>query len=1128
MTLEEIVERACGMGLEAVALTDVNNMYGAVAFQRLARERGIKAVVGAELRTRSQRATLLARDREGYANLCRAITRLHLGKGDCAPGDDAVTRGEAPGQGSGVGDDAPGADWAGCHSRGIGSHGKGARHCEAPPGADSPLWEILDGQTVGLHCIVEDPSVAERLANLFPRERLWLELATPGRPPESWERAVRAARSLGAGMVATGEAWFGAAEDWTLHRTLRAVAGRTLVQRAGAGEGVAHPNSYMATPAQMVRRLGRFSWALGRSAELAGDCDLTLESGGHIFPACELPPGETPRSKLTEMCRGGLRARFGPSPSQRALRRLDRELDVIDALGFCPYFIVVGEIVAWARGRGISVIGRGSGASSLVAYLLGITGVDPLRYGLVFERFMNSRRRDYPDLDLDLCWRRRDEVIDHVYETYGRDRVAMISTHVTFQRRSALREMARAWGLPPDEVLKTEREWNRARERGEDPGEGALQSEGREESPLRDDASPGRGGPAGRVAGRGVLSKEPLRTVLATARRVRGFPRHIGIHCGGLVIAPDPLAGSVPLQRAPKGVVVTQYEMDAVESLGLVKMDLLGNRGLTVAQDCLELAGARAGGAGERRSPGDARALLGNRRRRVPANLEEIPDGDPVTAKLLAAGDTLGCFQMESPAMRQLLTMIKARNSDEVIAAVALVRPGPSGSGMKETFIRRKRGLEKTRYTHPCLAPVLKETHGVMLYEEDVLKVAAFVAGLSLEDGDDLRRALLEARSGEEVGEVRRGFTDAVKRRGVSPEGADALWADLARFSSYAFCKAHAAGYGLLAYRTAYLKAHYPVEYAMAVLNNHGGMYPTRVHLEDARRRGIDVLGPCVNKSAAEFTIEGNAIRVGLNRVKGLRSAAVADILRAREDEGGPFKSLSDLLFRVRLAASEAEGLVLAGALDFTGAPRPALLLEVLVWSRRGGGAREGRSRSRAGGGGEGPLFGGTGLPSGACKTSDFDAELRLEMEGRHLGLTPSRHPVEAREGRRAATEEAKGSERALVACGALKERLGGRVDVLGVVSAARRIRTERGEPMLFLTIEDSTGLVEAVVFPEAYRRMTVDPYGGEPLLVTGTVEDHYGALTLVVQDVRPARAGSSRDREEADAAGPCSPWGGG
>lgn len=1101
MRLEEIVERACGMGLEAVALTDVNNMYGAVAFQRLARERGIRAIVGAELRTRSHRATLLARDREGYGNLCRAITRLHLGKGDCAPGDEPVARGEAP-------------------------------------GADSALWEILDGGTGGLHCVVEDPSLAERLADLFPRERLWLELATPGRPPESWERAVRAARSLGAGIVATGEVWFGAAEDWTLHRTLRAVAGRTLVQRAGAREGVAHPNSYMATPAQMVRRLGRLSWALGRSAELAGDCDLTLESGGHIFPVCELSPGKTPRSRLTEMCRGGLRARFGPSPSQRALRRLDRELDVIDALGFCPYFIVVGEIVAWARGRGISVLGRGSGASSLVAYLLGITGVDPLRYGLVFERFMNSRRRDYPDLDVDLCWRRRDEVIDHIYGTYGRDRVAMISTHVTFQRRSALREMARAWGLPPDEVLKTEREWNRARERSGDPGEDALESEDREESRLGDRAARGRGGPAGRVAVGGVTSKEPLRTVLATARRVRGFPRHISIHCGGLVIAPDPLAGLVPLQRAPKGVVVTQYEMDAVESLGLVKMDLLGNRGLTVAQECLELAAARAGAAGERPFPGDARALRsaaagserrrGNRPRRVPANLEEISDGDPVTAKLLAAGDTLGCFQMESPAMRQLLTMIKARNSDEVIAAVALVRPGPSGSGMKETFIRRKRGLEKTRYTHPCLAPVLKETHGVMLYEEDVLKVTAFVAGLSLEDGDDLRRALLEARSGEEVGQVRRGFTDAVKRRGVGREAADALWADLARFSSYAFCKAHAAGYGLLAYRTAYLKAHYPVEYAIAVLNNHGGMYPTRVHLEDARRRGVEVMGPCVNKSGAEFTVEANAIRVGLNRVKGLRGAAIADILRAREEGSRPFKSLSDLLSRVRLAASEAEGLVLAGALDFTGAPRPALLLEVLAWSRRGGAAREGRSRSRTGGGGEGRLFGEMGLPPGAYRTRDFDAELRLEMEGQHLGLTPSRHPVEAREARRAAADEAKGSVRALVACGLLKERLGGHVGVVGVVSAARRIRTERGEPMLFLTIEDSTGLVEAVVFPEAYRRMTVDPYGGQPLLVTGTVEDHYGALTLVAEDVRLASAWSSRNGEGTGPAGPCSPWGGG
>ncbi len=1067
MTLEEIVERACRMGLGAVALTDINNLYGAVRFQELARARGLKAIVGAELRAKSEAATLLARDGEGYANLCRALTRLHLGRDAAAEADAA--------------------------------------------GEEAPLEGLLEGGAGGLYCMVEEPALAERLLGLFPRERLWLELAGPGRASRVWERNVRAARSMGVGVVATGEAWFGAAEDWALHRALRAVAGRTLVQRAGAVEGVAHPNAYMATPAQMTRRLGRLSWALEESARIAQDCDVTLESGGRVFPACALEPGETARSRLTRMCREGLRTRYGPSPGHRVRRRLEREIEVIDNLGFCSYFIVVGEIVAWARGRGIAVLGRGSGASSLVAYLLGITGVDPLRYGLVFERFMNSRRPDYPDLDVDLCWRRRDEVIDHVYEKYGNDRVAMISTHVTFQKRSAVREMAKVWGLAPDDLLKTLREWERMRERGH----GA--------------ALEGRGGP---------LSREPLRTALAMARRVQGFPRHIGIHCGGLVIAPGPLAEMAPLERAPKGVVVTQYEMDAVERVGLVKMDLLGNRGLTMAQECIELAASREGRAEGDGAPGDARAWQGAGRaggdrsrgdgsapdggsgraaagagvRGVPASMEDIPDGDAKAAELLRAGDTLGCFQIESPAMRRLLSMIEPEGSDEVIAAVALVRPGPSGSGMKDVFIRRKRGLDRTRFTHPCLAPVLKDTYGVMLYEEDVLKVAAVAAGLPLEDGDDLRRAMVEAGRGRELSEVRRGFLERAARRGVDAKASRALWEDLSRFSSYAFCKAHAAGYGLLAYRTAYLKAHYPAEYASAVLNNHAGMYPTRVHLEDARRRGIGIIGPCVNSSGAGFTVEGGAIRVGLNRIRGLRAAAVDDIITARK-EGGAFRSFSDLLARAALSSPEAEALALAGALDFTGAARPALLLEALAWSKgRGGRHAAGR-----------PLLPDLGLTAPVPGMREFDPGLRAEMEARQLGLTPSRHPVEDRPA--PAGSGARGAGQRLTTCAGLKARVGRRAAIVGVVSARRRIRTEGGEAMLFLTIEDATGLVEVVVFPHAYRRVRVDLDGRGPLCVTGKVEDHYGALTLVADAV--VAAGRMEDRDSATR-GSCAPWGGG
>jgi DNA-directed DNA polymerase III PolC len=937
------------------------------------------------------------------------------------------------------------------------------RHTGIPPGSDGAarrgrlLLDVLCDGVEGLHCIVEDLAIAEALAELLPRDRLWMELAAPGRTPDAWESALRKARGLGLGTVATGDVWFGDPEDWGLHRSLRAVAGRTLVTRAAADDGVAHPGSFMATPSQMARRLGKYSWALCQAAELAEDCRLDLETGLHVFPSCSLGLGETPRSRLTDMCRGGLRQRFGSSPNEKVLRRFQRELDVIDKLGFCPYFIVVGEIVEWARRRGVSVVGRGSGASSLVAYLLGITGVDPLRYGLCFERFLNSRRPDYPDLDIDLCWRRRDEVIRHVYETYGAERVAMISTHVTFRGRSALREMAKVWGLPPKDVSAALR---------------ALGADASAAAPA--DARAPEPGPTGSSPWVRATAREPLDTVLRMARRIKGFPRHLGIHCGGLVIAPGPLRDIVPLERAAKGIVVTQYEMRAVERVGLVKMDLLGNRGLTVAQDCIELA--NAGGAS--------------------LALESLPDADPAAAALLARGETLGCFQIESPAMRQLLAMLAPRNSDEVIAAVALVRPGPSASGMKDAFVRRKRGFEKASFAHPCVTPVLSSTYGVMLYEEDVLKVAAVAAGISLEDGDDLRRAISEAEGEDEREEVRRGFMDLLRRRGISDGAAEALWLDLTRFSSYAFCKAHASGYGLLAYRTAYLKAHYPAEFAVAVLNNHAGMYPTRVHLEDARRRGVEILGPCVNRSTGGFSAEGRGLRVGLGRVKGLRTTAVNEILRARAQS--PFRSLSDLLSRVLLTASEAEALVLAGALDFTGVPRPSMLLEVLALAR---------SRGKHPRGGGAFLEGLEGSPY-IRGIRDFDQRLRIEMERLHMDLTPSGHLMGEASGmplRR--PEEAQVADWASrpVPCAVLRRHLGHSVAVRGIVSASRRILTENGRPMLFLTIEDATGLIETVVFPKVYSSAVDALEGHGPLCVSGKVEDHYGALTLVAEEIASA-----------------------
>ena len=516
-------------------------------------------------------------------------------------------------------------------------------------------------------------------------------------------------------------------------------------------------------------------------------------------PAC--PRAESGPGWLRRQTEAGLARRYGrDAAGVRAARaRLDEELAIIERLGFTDYFLLVAEIVAFARAQGIPTVGRGSGASSIVSYVLGITNVDPLRHGLCFERFLHPQRRDCPDLDIDLCWQRRDEVIAHVYETYGRDRVAMISTHATLGARSAFRETAKALGVANARVNALAKRIPRD-----------LEAPYLEKLERLPDA-------------RFIAWREPpLAEALRLAERLDGAPRHLSVHCGGIVIADRPLTYYVPLERAAKDVVVTQFEMRAIERIGLVKMDLLGNRALSTIGECVTLV--------KRGLPPGAPP---------PAVLDPdlVPEDDPATAARVAAGDTLNCFQLESPAMRHLLRMLRARTLEETIAAVALVRPGPAESGMKEAFCRRHRGLEPAAFHHPDLVPVLDATHGVMLYEEDVMRVAAALAGLSLAEGDDLRRALAAARDDEEFRSLERGFVAACARRGVAAETARAVWRDLARFAAYAFCKAHAAGYGALGWQSAYFKTHFPTEWAVGILNHHAGMYATWVHVEDLRRR---------------------------------------------------------------------------------------------------------------------------------------------------------------------------------------------------------------------------------------------------------------------------------------------------
>jgi len=1005
---EALIERALALGYESLALTDRDNLYLAIRFYRAARADGLRPLPGAELTHGAHAALLIPLDRRGWSRLCALLTRRHLDPAfDLVPSLAELHAGlhvivESPGLAAAL--LAAGVPAA------AGVAGSGAR-AGAGDGRAGGLWMGVRG---------------------LPGERR--ELA--GR--------IAAARRLGVPLVATGDCALLDPRDHETHRVAVTAAAGELLERMPASAFCA-PEATLAAPAEWVRRVravcaaagapGAAAEALEHNAALAARCRLEIELGVPIFPHAPLPAGVSGPAHLLGLCRAGLGRRYRPGHGA-ALARLEGELGIIERMGFTDYFLLVAEIVGFARARGIPTVGRGSGASSIVAYVLGITNVDPLRHGLTFERFLHPARRDCPDLDIDLCWRRRDEVIAHVYRTYGDDRVAMIATHATLGARSAFRETAKALGVSNARVNALARRIPREL----DP-------------PYRERL-------AGLAGASDVdWSEPPLAAALALAERLSGAPRHLSVHCGGIVIADRALTDYVPLERAAKDVVVTQFEMRAIEAIGLVKMDLLGNRALSTIGECVTLA---RGGA--------------------TLDVERIPEDDAPTAARVAAGDTLNCFQLESPAMRHLLRMLDARTLEDTIAAVALVRPGAAESGMKEAYCRRRRGLEPPAFAHPRLERVLGAAYGVMLYEEDVMAVAAAVAGLSLAEGDDLRRAIGAARRDEEFRALEGGFVGQAARAGVDEAAARAVWRDLTRFAAYAFCKAHAAGYGTLGWHSAYLKTHFPTEWAVGILNHHAGMYATWVHVEDLRRHGVEFRAPCARRSAWDARLEGRAVRVGLSCVFGLAEATARRIVAARTERA--FESFADFADRARPALPEAEALILAGALDWTGRTRPSLLLEARVTDARQRGTKPPARAADA------SLLPRAVAPLAVPELPEFDLAERVRGECRASGLWFSAHPLEV-------FVDAAASRGATPAA-ALAERVGQRVTLVGLPCAARRVETKQGGAMLFLTLADRSGLAECVLFPDAYRALA-RAVRGQVVRVVGRVEETLGALTVTL-----------------------------
>ena len=1013
---EELARAAQRHGMKALALTDTNALYGAVTFYRAALEYGLKPVIGAELTLNDgSRLVALARDDSGYANLCQIISTGHLRGGHL---NFKLRLPDIIGRKAGL--------------------------TLLSGGREGALWRMLKNRQTD-----KAAHYVRRMRTLFG-PHFYLELQQFDAGDTLINLRLRdLGLENGIPLVATNDVYVISRHDTALRRTLRAIHHNTSRERV---TDAGHAGQYFKSEEQMRETLRAFPEAVENTQRIVEECDFRFKLGRSIFPSIKLPEKESSFSYLWKKSFAGATGRYRPL-TREVTQRLQYELDIIQTMGFSAYFLIVKDIVDFCHREHIPCVGRGSAADSLVAYCLGITQADPMRHNLYFERFLNPERHNPPDIDLDICWKNRDRVIDYVYERFGRDHTAMICTFNTFQSRSALRDVAKTYGLPEDEIGKITQHL---------PHRSPAQIEETVNSlpELR-----------------ALRHNLPLyREIMDIAGRLSGFPRHLSVHPGGVIIAPRELSRYTPLEEAGKGLVVTQYDMYSIEPLGLVKMDLLGVRSLSIITDCIRDV-TRDAGRHRRRSfagRGVPDFFFKNSATLSPLDLRTIPENDPQVTAYIRSGQTMGCFQLESPAMRGLLKKMTVDHVDDVIVAVALIRPGASGNGggMKESYIRRRAGLEKTTYMHPALEEPLRDTHGIIIYQEQVLKIARHVAGLSLAQGDILRRAMSKARTKKEFMTVQRAFMQGAVRRGLSEQDAGQLWDYLSRFTGYGFNKAHSATYGTIAYQTAFLKYYFPVEYMCAVLNNQGGFYSRAAYIEETRRMRIPILPPDVRVSERDFRCEQDAIRCGLATVSELTERTLGAIIRERAT--APFRDLFDFIRRSRAGERELEHLIKCGALDALHPSAPQLLLLSKLFFK---------NRKKA----ELALF-----VAGSSSLPPFNRYQRILNELELLGFAVSDHPL--------ALFEQHMDFSVFTPSHSLEVLQNKRVRLVGWLVTSRRVPAGKRQ-MKFLTLEDRHGLFEVVLFPAVYQRYGALLRGHGPYIIEGRVQSRLPGESNIIAE---------------------------
>ncbi|NLI69383.1 MAG: DNA polymerase III subunit alpha [Firmicutes bacterium] len=1020
--ITELVSTAKAMSMPALAVTDHGAMFGLIDFYKEATNQGIKPILGCEVyvapRTRFDRdpvldktpyhLVLLARNRTGFQNLIKIVTAGYLEGFYYKPRVDRQL---------------------------LEGHAEGIVALSACLAGEIPS-KILTGN------MEEAISIAEHYASVFGTDNFYLELQNHDLPEqETVNEALRViSDKTDLPMVATNDVHYIKKEDAMIHDVLLCVQTNKTIYDQNRLR-FKSDQFYFKSPEEMKELWSDYPGALENTIKIAERCNLELEFGRlkmPDFPMADDVAG-TETEYLRKLCMEGLKERYG-TVHKAHRERLNYELEVIEQMGYCSYFLIVWDYIRYAREQGILVgPGRGSAAGSLVAYSLKITDVDPLRYGLLFERFLNPERVSMPDIDIDICDDRRDEVIAYVINKYGAEHAVQIATFGTMAARSAIKDVGRALDIEYKEVDRLTKLF---------PEEKTTIEKVLAENKYFQE----------------YYRQEENRKLIDISRALEGLPRHTGRHAAGVIVSREPLLDHVPLQKLVKeNKVVTQFPMETLEDIGLVKLDLLGLKTLNVILNTLQHIEGRYG---------------------KKIDIERIPLNDRATYELLSKGETDGVFQLESRGMKNVLQDLKPNKFEDIIAVVALYRPGPMDQ--IPVFVNSKHHREQIKYFHPALENILKETYGVIVYQEQIMQIAAEIAGFTLGQADLLRRAIGKKEKGI-IDEQRELFIKGCVDKGYSAKLGHDIYDLIEKFASYGFNKSHAAAYALISYQTAYLKANYPVEFMAALLTSvMDKSDKVSLYISDCIRQGIEVLLPDVNESAVNFSVVGDRrICFGLSAVKNLGSGAIENIISVREE--GLFRSLTDFCSRVDLRACNkkvVESLVKAGAFDNIEKNRAALLAilddAIAEGQRIQRDRRNGQISMMA-------LFHDDGADHQITDIlpdiPPFTVKERLFYEKEALGFYISGHPLDQY---RLVLESLPN----LTRCAELAEIGGGkRVSVGGIINSVREIYTVRNQPMGFAILEDLTGSVEVTIFTDLYGKNPELIQKDQPIIIRGNTQ---------------------------------------